>query len=583
MKKINFKAVAVFFVGAMTLSSCASLQKMKKNADKINYTVTPEVLVTKGGNVDVEIQGRIPEKFFNKKATITATPVLTYEGEEKAYAPYKLQGEKVEANNKVISYTDGGTFSYKGSVPYVDGMRKSDLVVRITASQGDQSLDFDPVKIADGVIATSTLVEDKPASIVGIEKGKNTTGVYDPAIDKFQRVVPDEYKADLMYLINSAYVRGSQLKKEDMDKLNEYIKDAFEADRKDLKGVMVSAYASPDGPESFNTKLAEKREGSATTVVDRKLKKDKVETEVEGKYTPEDWEGFKELMEKSNIQDKEMILRVLSMYQDPEVREREIKNLSGPFQEIAKTILPKLRRSKIIASVDLIGKTDEEIANLADTDPSKLNQAELIYAASLTEDLNKQKAIYTSFTRQFPEDWRGYNDLGVVEMMQGNTGDAESNFEKADKLDPKNAIVQNNLGGVALVNGDLDKAQELFSAASGAGQEVNYNLGTVSILKGDYDAAVKYFGDGTFVNKALAQMLTGDNNGALRTLNNLKEESALGDYLKAIIGARTAKTTLLYDSLKAAVSKDAKYKDIAKVDLEFAKYFNDEQFKSIVE
>jgi tetratricopeptide (TPR) repeat protein len=583
MKKINFKAVAVFFVGAMMLSSCASLQKMKKNADKINYTVTPEVLVAKGGNVDVEIQGRIPEKYFNKKATITATPVLTYQGGEKAYAPYKLQGEKVEANNKVISYSTGGTFSYKGSVPYVDGMRKSDLVVRITASQGDQTLDFDPVKIADGVIATSTLVKDKPATIVGVQKEKNTTGVYDPTIDKFQRIVPDEYKADLMYLINSAYVRGSQLKKEDMDKLNQYIKDAFQEDNKDLKGVMVSAYASPDGPEKFNTKLAERREGTATKVVDRKLKKDKVETEVKGKYTPEDWAGFKELMEKSNIQDKEMILRVLSMYQDPEVREREIKNLSGPFQEIAKTILPKLRRSKIIASVDLIGKTDEQISNLADNDPSKLNQAELIYAASLTSDLNKQKAIYTSFTRQFPEDWRGYNDLGVVEMNQGNTSDAQANFEKADKLDPNNPIIQNNLGGVALVNGNLDKAQQLFSGASGAGQEVNYNLGTVSIMKGDYDAAVKYFGDEASVNKALAQMLSGDNNGALRTLNNLKNETALADYLKAIIGARTAKTTLLYDSLKAAVNKDAQYKDIAKVDLEFSKYFNDEQFKSIVE
>ena len=462
-------------------------------------------------------------------------------------------------------------------------MRKSDLVVRITASQGTQTLDFDPIKIADGVIATSTLVNDKPASIVGIQKAKNTTGVYDPSIDKFQRVVPDEYKADLMYLINSSYVRGSQLKKEDMEKLNAYIKDAFEAERKDLKGVAISAYASPDGPEKFNTQLAEKREGSATKVLDKKLKKDKVETQVTGKYTPEDWEGFKELMEKSNIQDKELILRVLSMYQDPEVREREIKNLTGPFKEIAENILPKLRRSKIIASVDLIGKTDEEIANLADTDPSKLNQAELLYAASLTEDLNKQKAIYTSFTRQFPEDWRGFNDLGMVEMQQGNVDDAKANFDKADQLDPKNPIVQNNLGGVALVEGNLDKAQELFSAASGAGQEVNYNLGTVSILKGDYDAAVKYFGDGTCVNKALAQMLTDDNNGALRTLNNLKQESALGDYLKAIIGARTAKTTLLYDSLQAAVNKDAKYKDIAKVDLEFAKYFNDEQFKSIVE
>jgi tetratricopeptide (TPR) repeat protein len=583
MKKITFRAFAALFLGTMLLTSCASLKKMKKNADKITYDITPEVLEAHGGEVDLAIQGRIPENFFVKKATVVATPVLTYEGGETAYAPYTLQGESVEANNKVISYTDGGSFSYKGDIPFADAMRDADLEIRITASKGSKSLDFDPIKVADGVIATSTMVVNNPISIVGIQKEKNNTGIYDPSIDAFQRIVPDEYVADLMYLINSSYVRGQEMKKEDIAKLNEYIKDAFEAERKDLKGVEVSAYASPDGEEDWNTTLSQKREGTASKIVKRNLDKSKVETDFTSKYTPEDWEGFKELMEKSDIQDKELILRVLSMYSDPEVREREIRNISSAFTDVADEILPKLRRAKITASVDLIGKTDEEIAALADSDPSKLNQAELIYAASLTEDLNKQKAIYTSFTRIYSDDWRGYNNVGMVLMQQGQVSDASSNFEKADKKDSKNPIIQNNLGAVALKNGDLAKAEQLFGAASGAGKAVNYNLGLVNILKGDYAAAVKNFGDCTCVNNALAQMLNGDNNAALRTLNSASEETALVAYLKAVVGARTAKTSLMYSSLETAVKKDSSYKGIAKTDLEFAKYFEDSKFKSIVD
>jgi len=583
MKKITFRAFAALFLGTMLLTSCASLKKMKKNADKISYDVTPEVLEAHGGEVDLAVQGRIPEKYFVKKATVVATPVLTYEGGEKAYTPYTLQGEKVEANNKVISYNEGGSFSYNGTIPFEDAMRRSELEIRITASKGSKSLDFDPIKIADGVIATSTMAVNSPMPIIGIQKEKNTTGKYDPTIDAFQRIVPDEYMADIMYLINSSFVRGQELKKEEIDELNAYIKDAFDAERKELKGVEVSAYASPDGELDWNTTLSQKREGTATNVVKKNLKKSKVETDLSAKYTPEDWEGFKELMEKSDIQDKELILRVLSMYSDPEVREREIRNLSGAFTDVAEEILPKLRRAKITASVDLIGKTDEEIAALADSDPSKLNQAELIYASSLTDDLNKQKAIHTSFTRIYSDDWRGYNNLGMVQIQLGDISAAESNLKKADRLDPRNPIIQNNLGAVALKNGDLNKAEELFSAASGAGKSVNYNLGLVNLMKGDYAAAVKYFGDTACPNVAIAQMLNGDNNAALRTLNSVSEETALVAYLKAVVGARTAKTSLMYSSLETAVRKDSNYKEIAKTDLEFAKYFDEAKFKSIVD
>lgn len=581
MKKIRLIVPALVVMSAFVFSGCNSLKTMKKNADKVNYTVIPEVLETHAGKVDATIQSQIPAKYFAKKVTLTVTPVLKYSGGETAYAPYILQGEKVKANNKVIPNQAGGSNSYKGSVPYSKEMLRSDLELRIKASQGAKSLDFAPKTIAKGVIATSTLVDNSPLAIIGLQKRANTTGIYDPTIDKYQRIVPDAYMADIIYLINSAEVRNKELSKEEIAHLNKYIAEAYKSERKELKGVEVSAYASPDGGMALNSKLAGKREGTATTVVEKDLKKNKVKADLTSKNTPEDWEGFKALMEKSSIQDKDLILRVLAMYTDPEVREREIKNLSSAFTKVADEILPQLRRAKITANVNLIGRTDAEIASLADSDPSKLNQAELLYAASLTSDVAKQKAIYTSFTKIYSEDWRGYNNLGMVQMNEGNFTAAADNFQKADQLDPKNPIVQNNLGCIALKNGDWAKAEVFFGAASGAGKEVRENLGILKIKQGDYDTAVKYLDEKSvsFANRALAQILNGDNNGALTTLNAAPVESGRVAYLKAIVYARTAKTSQMYEALVNAMKKDPAYKTIAQNDMEFAKYANDQNFK----
>jgi len=448
-----------------------------------------------------------------------------------------------------------------------------------------KALDFEPVKLANGVIATSTLVDNSPISILGYQKSKNTTGVYDPSIDKFQRVVPDKYVADLIYLINSSEVRGKEMTKEEIQHLSKYIKEAYKAERKELKGVEISAYASPDGKLDFNTQLSQKRQGTSSKVIEKDLSKNQVKTELKTKYTPEDWDGFKELMEKSTIQDKELILRVLSMYSDPEVREREIKNLSASFTAVASDILPKLRRAKITASVNLIGRTDDEISTLAISDPSKLNQAELLYAATLTTNPQVQKTIYTNFTKVYSDDWRGYNNLGSVVFGLGDADGAASDFEKADRLDPKNPIVQNNLGCIELKKKNLAKAEELFGAATGAGNEVHDNLGIVKIMQGQYETAVKYFTDDSqnVANHALAQLLNNDNNGALRTLNGATVETGRIAYLKAIIAARTAKSSMLFENLGNAVKKDAAYKDLAKTDLEFAKYFDDQNFKLILQ
>ncbi|TKG94778.1 tetratricopeptide repeat protein [Puteibacter caeruleilacunae] len=583
MKKLNYKPLASLFFAALLMSGCAGLKKMKKHADQIQFKVTPEVLEANGGDVDMALSAKFPERYFHKKVKVVATPVLKYDGGEKAFESFSLQGERVEDNNKVISYLNGGSFSYNDAVAYANDMRKSDLELRITASKGSKTLDFDPIKIGDGVIATSTLMGNCAKPVLGVQREKNTTGKYDPNIDVFQRIVPDEFMADIHYLINSSYVRGSELKGEDLDAFKAYAKDAFEAERKDLKNIEVSAYASPDGEQDWNTKLSERREGTASKYVKRQMKREKIEADFKSKFTPEDWEGFQELMKQSSIQDKDLILRVLSMYSDPEVREKEIRNLSAAFTQLADDILPKLRRAKITASVDLIGKTDEEIAALADSDPSKLNPAELLYAATLTEDNTKKLAIYNSFTKVYSNDWRGFNNMGLIYIKTKKVADAKKVLEQADKLSPKNPIISNNLGAVALMQGDVKKAEALFGGANGAGENVSYNLGLVELKKGNYDAAVKYFGNNTSLNVALAKLLAGDNNGALKVINGVKKDCPKIDYVKAVIGARTAKTNLMFDSLKAAVKKDAKFKAMAKTDLEFAKYFEDAKFKAIVD
>lgn len=583
MKKFSFKPLAFFVLAATLFAGCSSLQKMKKNADQINFKVTPEILETHAGKVDVAINGRFPASYFNKKATLVATPVLKYDGGEKAFEPVTLQGEKVDANNKVISYTDGGSFAYKDAVGYDDAMRLSDLEVRITASQGNKSLDFEPIKVADGVIATSTMVINYPKTIIGVQREKNTTGVYDPNIDKFQRIVPDSYEADIHYLINSSYVRGSELKADDIKKLYEYTKDAYDQERKKLKDVQISAYASPDGELDWNSKLSEQREKTSDKVITRELKKEKVEAELKTKFTPEDWAGFKDLMEKSDIQDKDLILRVLSMYSDPEVREREIKNLSSAFTVVAEKILPKLRRSKITANVDLIGKTDEEIASMAESDPASLNPAELLYAATLTTDKNKKLSIYNSFMKVYPKDWRGYNNAGAIMCQQGKYDDAKPLFEKAEGLASSEPIIKNNLGAVELFDNNIDKAETLFGAASGAGDAVNYNLGIVAIKKAEYDKAVKLLDGSDSPNLGLAMILAGDNNGALKALDNCTWEGCyMKDYFKAVVGARTAKENLMYDNLQKVVDAKPEMKKTIATDMEFAKYFNAPKFQAIV-
>ncbi len=580
----KLRTLSVFVLAIFLLSGCAGLKKMKKNADKIQFKVTPEVLETHAGKVDLAIDGRFPSKYFNKKATLVATPVLKYDGGETAFSPVTVQGEKVQGNNRVISFANGGNFAYKDAANFTEAMRLSDLEVRMTATRGSQRLDFNPVVIGKGVLATSTMVANVPKAILGVRREANNTGKYDPYIDPFQRIVPDEMLADIYYLINRAEVRKEEITSEDIQQLLRYTQAAYEDERKDLKKVEVSAYASPDGALDFNTQLSAKRERSSSSFLEAELKKAGINVDLRTRYTPEDWDGFREKLEKSNIQDKDLILRVLSMYTDPEVREREIRNLSAAFTQLADEILPQLRRAKLLTSVDLIGKTDEEILALAESNPSALNPAELLHAATLVEDLDRKLKIYNSFQTVYPNDWRGPNNSGYVLVLQMKYADAKPLFEKAEKLKNNEPIIKNNLGAALLVEGNIQKAEELFGAASGAGNEVNYNLGIVSLKKGNYSQANQYFRNFADPNTALAKILTGDNNGALKDLEGFQRPNCfMKEYLIAVVGARTARENLLFDSLKKAVEYNPAMKQKAKTDLEFVKYFDNDRFKSIVQ
>ncbi len=581
MNKLNIKPV-LFVLFVVVLSSCSGLKKMKKNADQIQFKVTPAVLESHAGKVNFGIDTRYPAKYFSKKATIVATPVLKYDGGSKKLAPASLQGESVKANNKVINYSSGGSASYKEVFDYEKAMSVSELYMNITVTQGKKSVDFEPVKLANGVIATSELVANYPKTIIGVRREANTTGKYDPNIDPFQRIVPDEMVADIHYLINNADIRNEEIQSKDVVGLEDYTKKANQDEKIDLKRVEVAAYASPDGTIDLNTELAAKRKETSSEFLAKKLKEAGVNIELKTKYTPEDWDGFKALMEQSNIQDKELILRVLSMYNDPEVREREIKNLSETFTGVADEILPQLRRAKMTTSIDMIGKTDDELKALAKSDPASLNPAELLYAATLYEGTDDKLEIYNSFIGIYPNDWRGPNNAGFILTSQGKYDQAEPLFEKAETLQNSEPIIKNNLGAVELKNGDVKKAETLFGGAAGAGNEVNYNLGIVSMKNGEYDKAVKYFVKYDDVNSALANMMSGNNNAALQDLEAFdKPDCFMKEYLKAVIGARTAKENLLFESLEKACSINPEMKAKARGDMEFARYFDNPKFKEI--
>jgi tetratricopeptide (TPR) repeat protein len=574
MKRIKLNYLPSLVAAVLLLSGCAGLTKMRDNAPTVSYQVKPNPLETHKGEVTLTVDTKFPAKYFNKKAVVVATPVLKYEGGEKEFEPTTLQGESVKANNKVIAYAAGGSYTYTGTIPYVPEMMKSELVVKMSARIKEKTpLEYTTAKIADGVIATSTLVKVYPKTVM--------------MKDNFVRITPESYKADIHYVINKFDVRKSELKGDDIAAFESALKTAKADSSRQFKGAKISAYASPDGPLDLNEKLSGNREGSAEKYLKKAFKDNKITESEAAEFlskltTAEDWDGFKELMEKSSIQDKDLILRVLSMYSDPVVREKEVKNISKAYEEIAKDVLPELRRSVMSVNIDVVGLSDEQILDLAKNDPSKLKLEEILYGGTLTQDNAEKLAIYQAAAQNFPESERTHNNVGYVLMQMGKTAEAKAAFEKAKAI-KDDEISKCNLGAVALAEGDLAAAENLLAAGMGAGDAASYNLGIIKIKQADYAAAVNYFGSKPSFNAALAQLLNGNADKAMATLNEMGDDvCACVYYLKAVISARAGKEDGIYSNLRSAIGKDPKWKDYAVKDAEFLKYAAGEAFQAIV-
>ena len=557
---VSSLALAVVFV---------SCNKNMKALDASYFKTTPNPLEEKGGKVDATVTGTFPVKYFNKKAVVTVTPVMKFNGEEVKAQSSVFQGEKILDNNQKIAYKAGGTYTMKPSFFYIPEMAKSELFLNFSVVQKKKTYNLPAVKVADGVLATSQL-----ASVKEIK----------PALtaDKFQRITQENQNADILFLIQQAQLRNSEIKAADVQAFSSKVKEARDAQNKEVTSLEVLGYASPDGSIDLNTNLAEKRQKVTADFVNKELKKLKSNVSIDSKFTAEDWEGFQALMESSNIQDKDLILRVLSMYQDPEQREREIKNLSTTFKSIATDILPQLRRSRMKLTVDVTGKSDQQIAQLAAASPADLTVEELLYAATLSKTNSEKAVIYQKAIDLYPSDVRGYNNLGLVNYEMGKVAEAQNLYQKALTVDPKSADANYNLGLIALSKGSFTDAQSYFGKSAGTAGDLNAALGTSYIAQGDYSKARNVMAEVNTNNAALAQILSSDYNSARRTLAAVAAPNAMTAYLSAIIGARTNDRDAVYSNLKAAVQKDSSLAKKALSDLEFAKYFTDASFLSIL-
>ena len=543
---------------AMVVALFSSCSKKMGELSADYFTVTPQVLEAVGGKVPATINGKFPEKYFNKKAVVEVTPVLKWNGGEAKGQPATFQGEKVEGNDQTISYKMGGSYTMKTSFDYVPEMAKSELYLEFKATIGKKVVTIPAVKIADGVISTSELVN-------------NTLGNANPALgeDAFQRIIKEKHDANIMFLIQQANIRSSELKT--AKEFNKEVANVNEAANKKISNIEVSAYASPDGGVSLNTTLAENRESNTTKMLSKDLKKAKIDAPIDAKYTAQDWEGFQELVSKSNIQDKELILRVLSMYQDPAQREQEIKNISSVYKTLADEILPQLRRARLTANYDIIGRSDDEINEAFNSDPKVLSVEELLYAATLTNDNARKEAIFTKTTQLYPNDFRAYNNLGELAFAAGDAAKAENYFKQAASKNANAPEVNANLGLCELVKGNVAAAETYLGKATGA-NAAGEALGNLYIKQGQYDRAVNSFGDAKTNSAAQAQILAKDYNKAKATLSAIKNPDAMTDYLMAIVGARTNNASLVSSSIKSAIAKDPSMAEKAANDREFAKY-----------
>ena len=548
----------VLFMSAaalLALSSCSS-KLGALSAD--NFSVNPNPLETEAGKVPTTINGKFPEKYMKKKAVVTVTPELRYaDGKTAKGNGATFQGEKVAGNNQTIQYKVGGNYTMNTSFDYVPEMQKSDLYLTFDAYVGKKKVNVPEVKVATGVISTSEFYKKTLASDGACI-----------APDSFQRVKAQKQEAEIKFLINQANLRKSEMKNNSVKEFVQMLKK-INRDREGLniKNVEVAAYASPEGGVKFNDKLASKRQNTSEKYVKQTLKNTKVSTDIDARYTAQDWDGFQKLVAASNLQDKDVILRVLSMYQDPQEREQQIRNMSAGFRELANGILPELRRSRLIINYETIGRSDDQIKEQYTTDASKLSADELLYAAALEDNADKKEAIYKKTAEIYPNDNRAFNNVAALEFAKGNNDAAKEYLAKAVNAKSDAAEANANKGLVALLEGNTAEAQNHIAKATGA-NDLNKALGALNIANGKYAQAEQNFNGVNSNTAALAQILNKNYAGAISTLNGVKNKTGVTDYLLAIANARQGNNDAASSYLKSALQKDPSLASYAANDLE---------------
>ena len=540
----------------MLFSSCSKLGPL--SAD--NFNVAPNPLETQAGTVPATINGHFPEKYMKRKAIVTVVPELRYSnGTVVQGNTATFQGEKVAGNDQTISYRLGGNYTMKTNFAYADD-NKADMYLTFQAFIGSKKVQVPAVKVAEGIIATSELY-------------KRTLGTAQAAIapDAYQRISKQKQEANIKFLIQQANLRKSELAN---NSVQEFVKmlQRINNDRQglNLDNVEVSAYASPDGGFNINDRLAAERQKNSEQYVNQELKRIQMKANVDAKYTAQDWEGFQELVKASDIQDKDVILRVLSMYKDPEEREQQIKNISSAFRELADGILPQLRRARLTINYETVGRSDDQILSQIDSDASKLSVEELLYGAALKNNLNDKEDVYKLATEIYPNDARAYNNLATIQYARGNYKAAQQFIQKAQSITPNLPEAQANLGMLALKAGDIKTAEQYIASATGANglQEV---LGNLHLAQGNFAQAEQDFSEIYSNSAALAQILNKDYASAAVTLKYVKNPDGITEYLKAILFTRMGNLDDAREALNAAIAKDPTLTRYADNDLELKK------------
>lgn len=566
--KTKFSLALTAATTALLLSACASTLKPLASS---NAKVDPQPLELRGGIVPAKIILGFPKGWFNRNAEVRITPVLKYPGGETWGTQYSFQGEKVRGNASTIRRGEASTVTLHSDFAWKPEMRNAELVLLFDAKVNGQRINLPELKIGEGTLATEAIAD---------------AGYVRPAIapDGFQRVIREKYDADIHFLIQQANLRSSEINSRPVQEWKEIVESANMTPNQSVD-VEVQAYASPDGGLELNEKLAAQREQNTSSYLKRELKRMEVDAPVAAHYTAQDWEGFKALIEKSNLQDKDLVLRVLSMYPDPEVREHEIKNISSVFGQLADVILPQLRRSRLIANVKIIGKSDAEIQQMVTSNPGGLKIDELLYAATLTDQIPEQQKVYATAARLFPADFRSYNNLGAIAFQNGYIDTAEKYFieaqQKADAAGLKPEELLLNRGLVELSRGNISAAQTLIGQVSDI-PALDGALGLIQLKQGKYAEAAKLLRDETTNNGVLAQILNKDYSRAIELIDRIAHPDATTHYLRALVGARTGQSNLISEGLSAAFAIEPAMKSQIIKDREFSKYVGQSFFNAIV-